>query len=146
MEQKWHGLSKTTKIIIAASALGALLLCVAVFAFYCVKQRRAGHREKLLDDDAYEKQRAEALAYRSQMAGMGSQTQPLYYTEPQTPQPASTNYAQDAGSWGARSQASLGSNAGYAQSVYSFTAPGKPATFYGNTPYGAGGRGGYARY
>lgn len=66
-QQKWNGLTKETKIIIASVVLGVVLLCVLVFAFCCIRQRRAGKHEKLVEDAKFEKNQSELLAYRAQM-------------------------------------------------------------------------------
>lgn len=68
MVQRWHGLSQTAKIAIGASVCGALLIGVIVFAFCCIKQRRAGKHEKLLEDAKFEKDRAELMAFRAEMS------------------------------------------------------------------------------
>ena len=68
MKQKWNSLSPTAKIAIGASVGGVALICVAVFAFCCVKQRRIGRRERELADQAFEKDAAELLVYRQAMA------------------------------------------------------------------------------
>lgn len=66
--QKWNGLSSTTKIAIGASVCGALLIAAIVFIFCCIKQRRAGKRERLLEDAKFEKDRAELMAFRAEMS------------------------------------------------------------------------------
>ena len=66
-QQRWAGLSQNTKIAIAASVGGVLLLALCVFAFCCLKQRRAGKHEKLLEDAKFEKDRSELLAFRAEM-------------------------------------------------------------------------------
>lgn len=77
MKQKWNSLSSTTKIAIGASVGGAALVGVLVFAFCCVKQRRAGRRERDLADAEFEKNTAEVLSYR---AAMAQQKTPLVST------------------------------------------------------------------
>ncbi|EXJ95862.1 hypothetical protein A1O1_00987 [Capronia coronata CBS 617.96] len=67
MKQKWNGLSSTTKNIIIGVVCGVALLCVAIFAFCCIRQRRAGKHEKLVEDAKYEQNAAEVLAYRANM-------------------------------------------------------------------------------
>lgn len=67
MEQKWNGLSNQTKYIIIGVVSGVVLLFIAIFAFCCIKQRRAGKHEKLIEDAKYEKNAAEVMAYRSDM-------------------------------------------------------------------------------
>lgn len=49
---------------------GVLLLCVAIFAFCCIRQRRAGKHEKLIEDAKYEHNTAEVLAHRADMSRM----------------------------------------------------------------------------
>lgn len=67
VEQRWQGLSQNAKIAIAASILGTALIFVCVFAFCCVKQRRLGKHERLLEDAKFEKDRSELLAFRAEM-------------------------------------------------------------------------------
>lgn len=71
--QKWSGLSQNAKIAIAASVGGALLIALCVFAFCCLRQRRAGKHEKLLEDAKYEKNRTEILAFRAEMGRQRSE-------------------------------------------------------------------------
>lgn len=72
-EQKWNGLSKNGKIAVAASVLGVLAVCVIVFAFCCIRQRRIGKHEKLIEDAKFEKNQSELLAYRAQMSRQRSE-------------------------------------------------------------------------
>lgn len=69
----WNGLSSTAKIAIAASVGGALLIALIVFIFCCIKQRRAGKHEKLLEDAKFEKDRAELMAFRAEMGRQRSE-------------------------------------------------------------------------
>ena len=71
--QKWNGLSKEAKIAIAASVIGVAAICVAVFIFCCIKQRRVGKHEKLVEDAKFEKNQSELMAYRSEMSRMRSE-------------------------------------------------------------------------
>ncbi|RMZ82970.1 hypothetical protein DV737_g1833, partial [Chaetothyriales sp. CBS 132003] len=73
VKQKWNGLSKTAKIAIVSSVGGVALVCAAVFAFCCFKQRRAGRHERLIEDAKFEKDTAELLAYRTEMSRLRSQ-------------------------------------------------------------------------
>lgn len=66
--QKWNALSKTTKIAIVAAVGAVLLISLAIFTFCCIKQRRAGKRERLMEDAKFEKSTAELLAWKAQMA------------------------------------------------------------------------------
>ena len=72
-QQKWNGLSKENKIIIASVVLGVVAVCVIVFAFCCIRQRRVGKHEKLVEDAKFEKNQSELLAYRAQMSRMRSE-------------------------------------------------------------------------
>ena len=65
--QRWNGLSTGVKIGIGASIGGVLILVIIFFAFYCIKQRRAGRRERAAEDLAYEKDTAGLLQYRTVM-------------------------------------------------------------------------------
>lgn len=65
--KRWAGLSTSTKIAIGATIGGVLLIFLAVFIFCCVKQRRQGKHEKLLEDAKFEKDRAELMAFRAEM-------------------------------------------------------------------------------
>jgi hypothetical protein len=67
IKQKWNSLSHGAQIAIVASAAGAALLAVVAFAFFCVRQRRAGRRERELEDAAWQKNSAELMAYRAAM-------------------------------------------------------------------------------
>ena len=72
IKQKWNGLSNQTKYIIGGVVGGVILVAVGIFAFCCIRQRRAGKHEKLIEDAKYEKNAAEVLAYRSNMTRMRS--------------------------------------------------------------------------
>jgi beta-glucanase (GH16 family) len=72
-QQKWNGMSKTTKIIIASVVVGVFVIAVLVFAFCCIRQRRAGKHERLLEDAKFEKNQSELLAYRAEMSRMRSE-------------------------------------------------------------------------
>jgi len=67
IQDKWNGLSTTAKIGIGCGILGGLLLCAIAFTFYCIKERRAGKRERALADQAWDTQQAEMLEYRNRM-------------------------------------------------------------------------------
>jgi beta-lactamase regulating signal transducer with metallopeptidase domain len=67
VKQKWNSLSHTTQVAIGASVAGAALIAAVAFAFFCVRQRRAGRRERELEDAAWEKSNAELMAYRAAM-------------------------------------------------------------------------------
>lgn len=127
--QKWNSLSSTTKIAIAAAVGGVLLVSMAVFAFCCVRQRRAGKRERLMEDAKFEKSTAELLAFRAQMARdrQAGIQQNIPYQH--------SGYAQSGLSVGGQSMYSQGGYpkggaSSYAQSVSTF----------------GSGKGGYQRY
>lgn len=65
--KRWQGLSETAKIAIGASVCGAASIAAIIFAFCCIKQRRAGKHERLLEDAKFEKDRVELLAFRAEM-------------------------------------------------------------------------------
>ncbi|KAK5090569.1 hypothetical protein LTR05_000743 [Lithohypha guttulata] len=71
--QKWSGLSQNAKIAIAAAVGGSFLIALCVFAFCCIRQRRVGKHEKLLEDAKYEKDRSELLAFRAEMGRQRSE-------------------------------------------------------------------------
>lgn len=116
-EQKWNGLSKNAKIAIGASVVGALVVCVAVFAFCCIKQRRIGKHERLIEDAKFEKDQSELLMFRQQMSrersekmaqaramevspgNMGASYSPSGYASPNGTY-AQSHYAQSVGSYG----------------------------------------------
>lgn len=66
--QRWDGLSTGAKIGIACGVLGALAIAFVVFLFYCMSQRKKGREEKAAQDQEWERQESELLAYRSMMA------------------------------------------------------------------------------
>ncbi|KIW96642.1 uncharacterized protein Z519_02033 [Cladophialophora bantiana CBS 173.52] len=70
IEQKWNGLPQKTKYIIIGVVCGVIALCILIFAFCCMRQRRAGKHEKLVEDAKYEKITAEVMAYRADMSRM----------------------------------------------------------------------------
>jgi len=77
VSQKWNSLSHTTKLAIEASAGGAAAIAILAFAFFCIRQRRAGRREKALEDAKWEKSSAELLAYRGAMNTQQPQQTPM---------------------------------------------------------------------
>jgi uncharacterized protein HemX len=72
-QEQWDGLSTGAKIGIAAAIGGTLLLAFVLFIFYCLRQRRQGKAEKALADQAWEKQQAENLEMKGQLAAYQSQ-------------------------------------------------------------------------
>jgi beta-lactamase regulating signal transducer with metallopeptidase domain len=67
LSQKWNSLSHTTQVGIAAGIAGAILIGLCAFIFFCIRQRRAGRKERALEEAAWEKNNAELMAYRSTM-------------------------------------------------------------------------------
>lgn len=70
VSQRWNNLSSGAKIGIAAGIGATVIGLIGLFFFYCIKQRRAGRRERAAADLAYEKDTAELLQYRH-MGGKG---------------------------------------------------------------------------
>ncbi|OAP62421.1 hypothetical protein AYL99_04624 [Fonsecaea erecta] len=88
VEQKWNGLPQKTKYIIIAVVCGVVAFCLIVFAFCCIRQRRAGKHEKLVEDAKYEKITAEVMAYRADMSRMraeGKMMGPNVHVSPVSP-------------------------------------------------------------
>ncbi|KAK5105819.1 hypothetical protein LTR62_002122 [Meristemomyces frigidus] len=69
--KSWNGLSRTSKIAIAASVIGVLVLIIIAYSFVCVVQRRKGRAEKRKADEAWEEQMNELSVYRAKMAKGG---------------------------------------------------------------------------
>ena len=46
---------------------GVLLLAILIFGFCCIRQRRAGKHERIVEDAKYEKMQGEVMAYRMDM-------------------------------------------------------------------------------
>jgi hypothetical protein len=65
--QRWRALSSTAKIAIACSIAGVILLAILIMVFCCIKQRRAGKKERALADAEFEKGTVELLAFRAEM-------------------------------------------------------------------------------
>ena len=65
---KFNGLSMGAKIGIAAGVGAGLLIAIIAFTVFCIKQRRAGKREKALADQSWNEQAAELMSYRQRMA------------------------------------------------------------------------------
>ena len=69
--QRFNGLSHGAKIGIFSTVAGAIAVCVVMWAFCCIKQRRAGKAERRAADAIYEKDTAELMAYRMRMGKGG---------------------------------------------------------------------------
>lgn len=61
---KFSSLSKTAKIAIAAGAISVFAIGIAVLTICCVRQRRAGRRERAVADAAWEKDMTELRQYK----------------------------------------------------------------------------------
>ena len=69
--QRFNDLSHGAKIGIFSTVVAAIAVCVGMWVFCCVKQRRAGKAERKLADALFEKDTAELMAYRAQMGKGG---------------------------------------------------------------------------
>ena len=65
--KEWQGLSKNAQIGIACGVVSALAIGAAITTFCCIKQRRAGRRERALEDAKFEKGTSELLEFRAEM-------------------------------------------------------------------------------
>lgn len=65
--QRWKALPKSAQIAIISSLAGVLLVGLAVMTFCCIKQRKAGKRERAIADAEFEKGTAELLAFKAEM-------------------------------------------------------------------------------
>lgn len=68
VKNRWTALSKTAQIAIIASIAGFVLICACLITFCCIKQRRAGRREFAAIEAESNKEAAELLEYKRQMA------------------------------------------------------------------------------
>lgn len=64
----WNALPKAAQIAIIAGVLGVAALLFLLMVFCCIKQRRAGRREKKIADAEFEKGAAELMDYRRKAA------------------------------------------------------------------------------
>lgn len=67
VNEEWQGLSTGAKIGIAAGVIGFFAICLIAFAFYCMKQRKAGKMEKAKADKEWDGHQAELMEYRNRM-------------------------------------------------------------------------------
>jgi hypothetical protein len=65
--QRWKSLSNSAKVAIFCSAAGVLLVAVTVMTFCCIRQRKAGKKERAIADAEFEKGATELLAFRAEM-------------------------------------------------------------------------------
>ncbi|KAL8645909.1 MAG: hypothetical protein Q9226_007085 [Calogaya cf. arnoldii] len=69
--QRWNKLSPGAKICVGSAVGVTSIVLVALAAFYCVRQRKAGRRERAMADLALESERKELSAYQMQMSKGG---------------------------------------------------------------------------
>ncbi|KAL8649965.1 MAG: hypothetical protein Q9210_004094 [Variospora velana] len=69
--QRWNKLSPGAKIGVGSAVGVACVALVALAAFYCVRQRKAGRKERASADQQFEKETTELMAYRQRMAKGG---------------------------------------------------------------------------
>lgn len=69
--QRWNKLSPGAKIGVGSAVGVTSVALVALAAFYCVRQRKAGRRECAMADLAFESERRELSAYQMKMAKGG---------------------------------------------------------------------------
>jgi beta-lactamase regulating signal transducer with metallopeptidase domain len=65
--RRWKSLSNSAKVAIFCSVAGVLLVAIAVMTFCCIRQRRAGKKERAIADAEFEKGTTELLAFRAEM-------------------------------------------------------------------------------
>ncbi|ORY16570.1 cell wall glucanase-like protein [Clohesyomyces aquaticus] len=68
VQNRWNALSKGAQIGIIAGILGFVAICAILITVCCIKQRRAGRREHAALLAQENKEAAELLAYKNQMA------------------------------------------------------------------------------
>ncbi|KAI4223316.1 MAG: hypothetical protein L6R36_005522 [Xanthoria steineri] len=66
--QRWNKLSPGGKIGVGSAVGVTSVALIVLAALYCVRQRRAGRRERAMADLAFERERTELSAYQMQMA------------------------------------------------------------------------------
>ncbi|KAL8827227.1 MAG: hypothetical protein Q9170_007099 [Blastenia crenularia] len=69
--QRWNKLSPGAKIGVGSAVGVSAVALVLLAAFYCVRQRKAGRKEKAMADADWEREAREMTAYRQQMAKGG---------------------------------------------------------------------------
>ncbi|KAF1815148.1 cell wall glucanase [Eremomyces bilateralis CBS 781.70] len=68
---RWNALPKTTRIAIIASSLGGLALVLLAMTWCCIRQRRAGKKERIIADAEFAKGENELMDYRRHMQNGG---------------------------------------------------------------------------
>jgi len=74
----YNGLSSGAKIGIAAGAIGLVVILILTLAVCCIKQRRAGRKEREIADAEFQKQEAELMAYRQATRGQQQFKMPAF--------------------------------------------------------------------
>lgn len=67
LTQRWNNLSSAVQITIICVIAGVVALLFGLFVFYCIRQRRAGKRERAAADAAWDQEQAELLEYKRRM-------------------------------------------------------------------------------
>ncbi|KAK3044192.1 hypothetical protein LTS18_001929, partial [Coniosporium uncinatum] len=68
VSRHWNALPKAAQIAIIAGSISVASVLAVIVAFCCVKQRRAGRKEKAVADAVYEKDARELMEYRQGIA------------------------------------------------------------------------------
>lgn len=68
LHQRWNELAPGAKIAVYASIGAFIALVLSAWALCCIKHRRAGKREGAFESAAFEKDTAELMAYRADLA------------------------------------------------------------------------------
>jgi hypothetical protein len=86
---RWDALPKAAQIAIICAAIGLGVIFLIVITFCCIKQRRAGRREKAVADAEFEKGAAELLEYRNKQGAINmlNSTPSSYSTHTMSSQP-----------------------------------------------------------
>ncbi|KAL8904684.1 MAG: hypothetical protein Q9207_003103 [Kuettlingeria erythrocarpa] len=69
--QRWNKLSPGAKVGVGSAVGASCLALIVLAAFYCVRQRKAGKRERAIADREFEKETSELMDYRERMAKGG---------------------------------------------------------------------------
>jgi len=67
LKAHYNALSKTAKIAVAVAAISATAISVALLAFCCIKNRRAGRRERAAADAEYDRHLTELKQYKQML-------------------------------------------------------------------------------
>lgn len=66
--ERWAKIPRGGQIAIICVALGLGAAAILLFVFFCVRQRRAGKREKMQDDLLFEKEQEELAEFKRGLA------------------------------------------------------------------------------